>query len=170
MREKYKIDCPLISCPILKYNRIELVNNDDVIEILPTDPFFCRKAIYKIALYFKREFKYDFVQYSVEEDYRKSHHAFAFVKWNYDGKYLVYGAFCMRWRNKMKEIMDHWGLQWIWLHPFERCKGHLSEIWEGLNHHFPGFIVESPLSSGMLNFLEKRKCIDSHASYDSVRK
>lgn len=112
-----------------------------------------RVAVWKIAQLFRREFEYDFTQYGSEgaEDDELSR---AYLWWSQDNEAI--GACCFRWR----EYSDHapgWGLQWIWFHPYERRKGHLSRSWPYFKQRFKDFQVESPISTAMGNFMVKHQ-------------
>jgi hypothetical protein len=45
--------------------------------------------------------------------------------------------------------------RWIWLHPYYRRKGILSESWPMFVDRFGDFQVELPLSEAMESFMEK---------------
>lgn len=115
-----------------------------------------RKAVEQLALYFKREFGYDFVQYSAKETLHQDR---AFL-WSdstpHNGRMqeVVYGACCFRWR-KYKNHPHGWAMAWCWFHPYERRKGHLSDAWPYFQARFPGFTCEGPFSPAMTGFLLK---------------
>jgi len=48
------------------------------------------------------------------------------------------------------------GLEWIWITPKERKKGHLATRWINFRKQFGDFVVESPVSDGMKGFLKKQ--------------
>jgi hypothetical protein len=109
-----------------------------------------------MAWHFRREFGYDFVQYtSGEED--DGHRAYLWVLPGTleNGKVKAVGACCFRWR-EWDGAPASYGLQWIWLHAHERRKGHLTKAWPYFQERFGKFIPESPLSPAMKRFLLKR--------------
>jgi hypothetical protein len=113
-----------------------------------------RAAVETLAYYFRREFGYDFVQYSADprgEDARDR--AFLWSSEHYYPAQAI-GAACFRWR-KWSDAPEGLALAWIWFHPYERVRGHLTKAWPALIKWAPGFIVETSLSPGMEAFLEK---------------
>lgn len=131
--------------------------------IVTTDsPQVLRKAAVDIAYFFRREFEYDFVQYSAwENEEDDDHRAFLWTSSMtlQDDKVTVIGASCWRWR-EYTDAPHAYALQWIWLHPYERRKGHLSKSWPYFQKRFgPTFQVEHPYSDGMKQFLTKQGII-----------
>lgn len=113
-----------------------------------------RRAVFRFAQYFRREMGYDFVQYGWdgEED---DPHCTAYV-WQsksaaYGQRAPCYGAACFRKRDEGGPA-----LQWVWIHPYLRRHGLLSDAWGMFEERHPRFAVEAPLSPAMLAFLEKR--------------
>lgn len=150
-----------IQAPKLKVNGANHPKNaerlaDDVIDqgiqvVTLESPLAYRRAVYKMASFFRREFGYDFVQYGHEgeEDDPKAR---AFLWFDFDSDFVI-GSCCFRWR----EWIDHpasWALQWIWFHPYCRGHGLLTKAWPVFKNHFGEFAVEPPLSSGMRGFLK----------------
>jgi len=72
-----------------------------------------------------------------------------------EGRVAVYGACCFRLREY--KTGSNYAMQWIWLHPYARRKGHLSAAWPYFRKRFGAFLVEPPYSDGMEAFLAKRK-------------
>jgi len=118
-----------------------------------------RKALTQCARYFKREFRYDFVQFAERPERGEtpentigylfeSHH-----KIIYD-RALAVGGCCFRWR-EYPGLRPMWALQWIWIHPYKRGAGILSRAWPEFEKRFGHFLVEPPISSGMKYFLKK---------------
>ncbi len=167
----YRISSPLIPDLQWKPDRIFLNKSPRLwVNVLPKDPISARKSLYRMACYFRREFGYDFVQYDINEDDNGNHAAFVLTAANYISKDSVIGGMCFRKREKCEILKDHWGLQWVWIHPFSRNKGYLSRVWNQLNKTFPDFLVESPLSNAMKGFLKYKKCYDQHTDYRRLHK
>lgn len=61
------------------------------------------------------------------------------------------GAACFRKVPGYGQLMA-----WVWLHPYCRRSGLLSEAWEMFEANHPGFAVAHPRSPAMVAFLEKR--------------
>jgi hypothetical protein len=113
-----------------------------------------RRAVYRFAQYFRREFGYDFVQYGVDGDETdRSCVAYLWHLWQCaEGESLpCIGAACFRERKEGGPA-----LQWVWIHPFMRRQGLLANSWEMFEALHPNFAVEFPLSDAMLKFLEDR--------------
>jgi hypothetical protein len=72
-----------------------------------------------------------------------------------EGRVAIYGACCFRFRQYQKT--SSYAMQWIWIHPYARRKGHLSAAWPYFRKRFGAFIVERPYSGEMEVFLDKRK-------------
>lgn len=108
-----------------------------------------KKAVERFAHYFRREFQYDFVQFSsIRELEPLSYIAFY---WQYDE--MAFGAGCFRHREFTN--FNGWALQWVWLHPYFRTKGHLKAAWPIFKELCGNFDVEGPYSEAMYQFLIK---------------
>lgn len=123
-------------------------------------PIQHRKAVHDMALYFKREFNYDFPQYDYREE--KPDELLAaylwvhpdFIDFAVDFRIPCIGAACFRLRNRA-DAPSSWAMQWVWFHPYLRRKGLLAASWPHFNEGFPDFICEPPLSESMELFLKK---------------
>ena len=130
-------------------------------EVSPSDPIRYRKAVEKIAYFFRREFGYDFPPYhtthplSYAYGYR-SDIVFMWVGKDYDWsgnkKAVAYGA-C----GFVPEDGHGWCLEWVWLHPYERRRRHLSNAWPYFRERFGPFFIQPPLSFAMKEFLRKHE-------------
>jgi hypothetical protein len=72
-----------------------------------------------------------------------------------EGRVAIYGGCCFRFREYEKE--SAYDMQWIWLHPYARRRGHLSAAWPYFRKRFGAFLVEPPYSDGMKLFLDARE-------------
>jgi hypothetical protein len=130
---------------------------DGVWMVTDESPMVVRKAVARLALYFKREFSYDFIQYDARENDPLAR-AFLFTTRDYDREHyysLAVGACCFRWR-EWDDAPPAWALQWVWLHPFMRRQGVLSRAWSFFEARFSGFEAEPPLSDAMVAFLKSQ--------------
>jgi hypothetical protein len=123
--------------------------------VRPDGPIRFRRAVETIARYFRREFHFDFVQYSATDRYcDKRDRAWL---WFGHGAVTVtdplpcIGACSFRWR----EEETGYALQWIWLHPYCRRRSLLTSAWPMFREWFGEFEVEGPLSEPMEAFLAK---------------
>jgi hypothetical protein len=117
-------------------------------------PISTRRCVEQIARYFRREFRYDFVQYSAEHP-KSDTRAYIWHPQYYAGEQeTVIGAAYFCWR-EWSDADPGWALAWIWFHPYERRKGRLSSAWDYFRLRFGDFFVEPPLSAAMEAFLRK---------------
>lgn len=153
-----------IIVPQLNINT-NLVNNDypetfnfvpmgtQYIPISEKSPIQTRRALEKIAFFFRREFEYDFPQYSATEKTNCKSKCFLFIEESWS-KYFAIGGCCLRWRN-FKNDKPGWGLQWVWLHPYRRGRGIFKIYWDFFLKEYGDIYVEPPISSPMIYFLKK---------------
>jgi hypothetical protein len=114
-----------------------------------------RRAVYRLARYFRREMDYDVVQYGFDgRESDPDHVAFLWVHPEAIGlgegfRVPCVGATCFRLRDEGR------AMQWVWMHPYFRRRGLLSEAWPEFVREFGDFAVEGPLSAAMKGFLVK---------------
>lgn len=130
--------------------------------VTPTSPQVLRRAVTCIAHYFRREITNGMLQYSSSEEDDDGHRAYLWANEGclHNGKITVFGACCFRlrqWPHPLPEGFpeESYALQWLWLHPYERRKGHLSKAWPYFLARFDPFVPEGPFSPGMDAFLRK---------------
>lgn len=137
--------------PLAKMLHELLMDSKSAEEVNYKSPRWKHKEMYNRALAFKREFHYDFIQWDKGGTEDKDAHGFLLT--GKSGEIVGACAF----RNRLqKDNSYRWGLQWIWICPIERGKGHLSKRWSMFRERFGDFLVESPVSDGMKAFLEKQ--------------
>jgi hypothetical protein len=118
-------------------------------EVLPDSPQWKHDLVYELARRFRREFRYDFVQWS-----RKDRDADAVAYLFADdtdtfGSGAPVGACAFRRRGGV------WTLDWIWVIPAVRRKGILQRRWPSFRERFGEFALEYPLSDAMKRFATK---------------
>lgn len=116
---------------------------------------FC-EAVEQFARYFRREFSYDFLAYTAREHQKRGDgaiHPYLFFDPRDVNDVIMrpIGA-CGFW---YAEEASCWVLGWIWLHPFARRSGHLSQAWGFFRQRYNSFAVQRPWSSAMTAFLRK---------------
>jgi hypothetical protein len=125
-------------------------------------PLRLRQEVERFAIYFRREFSYDFQQFEAAEKPKpneKPYAAYLFINETNHYPRVWVGAFCFRWR-EYKDVGPRWAAQWAWLHPYYRGKGILSSTWDKFHELHGDFICEGPFSPAMEAFLRKRgKCV-----------
>lgn len=112
-------------------------------------PKWKRSAMYERARQFKREFGYDFLQWEPPE--RIDPYAVGFLFSDAEGR--IVGACAFRPATPGEPT---WRLDWIWMCPSERRKGHLSRQWDRFEQRFGRFAISEPISPAMTSFLQKR--------------
>src|SRR5262249_3080220 len=142
--DRYQIRLPYLSERLLQANCSEEIcagststlvcDIDLIVTIKSWQPL--RRAVEQLARYFRREFSYDFCQYNAQEC-DPLHRAYLWCS-HCDTQYRsgtsfypVIGACCFRYRHDVEPLPpgippDYYALQWIWFHPYERNRGHLS--------------------------------------------
>jgi hypothetical protein len=122
--------------------------------VIPESPVTLHKKVYDMAVVFRREFRYDFVQYSVEEATNYAgNEAWIWVDQDdYRYGHVVTGAAAFV-QHRFPTYGTTWVLNWIWQHPYKRRAGRLREAWPKWQHRYGNFYVEGPWSTAMQNFL-----------------
>jgi len=134
------------------YHRRFVLSPDDTLSrrlhcVRHDAPVTWRNAVHRFAVYFRREFQYDFIQYSPDES-ESLDRAFLFTHDRVE--MLAVGACSFRYHTN-----GSCGLSWIWLHPYYRGRGMLSQAWPYFVRRFAPFQVEPPLSKSMTSFMRK---------------
>lgn len=114
-------------------------------------PAWKHREMYVRARAFKREMRYDFIQWgSPTGDNDPKVHGVLFT--NDEG--AIIGACAFRWREGDGQL-PCWGLQWIWICPRHRRQRHLERYWPELRARFGAFAIEAPVSDAMRAFAIK---------------
>ena len=163
MRTHYDIKLPTVPEGWVKWPEDESPTEaarriDELVCVTTKSSKRLRRAVYDIAYLFKNELDFDFPQYGYKGQEEETS-ARAYLWWRSDCGYhtglgrlaIMFGACCFRDRG------DHWGLQWVWVHPYERRKGHLSRAWPYFGERFGVFVPETPFSTAMVSFLKKQR-------------
>lgn len=119
-------------------------------EVRPESNYLLRRAVLHCACFFRREFRYDFVQFAIKD--ADPYRAFIWVDNEYDCR--VIGSCCFRWR-EYSDAPHGYGMQWIWFHPYFRGAGLLTKAWPYFLARFEDFHLEGPFSRAMERFLVK---------------
>lgn len=112
-------------------------------------PKYLKNPVEKLARYFQREFRYDFVGYTSNEMLRDGR-ALLWVEYGDDDKYEYATA-----ASVIHKCEHGYELSWVWVHPFLRRSGILSGSWSYIKEKFPNMSVSRPLSMAMQMFLKK---------------
>lgn len=136
--------------PLADMLSARLTTNDPEL-VRSTSPKWKHFEMYERARAFRREEGYDFVQWN-SHDGDDDPHVHGFLMSDAEGRIL--GAISFRWREPEDEPA-FWGLQWAWIAPKMRRCGILSYRWAVFRERFGDFVVESPVSKAMQDFLAK---------------
>lgn len=132
-------------------------------EVTAASPLWRHDEMYNRAYAFKREQRYDFVQWDNPE---RDHAAKGYLFADADGRIIGCCAF------RFREYTNHqpgWALQFVWVAPPYRRSGVLAERWPAFRDRFGDFLVEGPVSTPMQAFLrrvgDERLMFGSDAAY-----
>lgn len=144
---KYKIDSPVIQ------NNVE---HKEILYVLPSSDDELQGALELLAEYFKKEFRYDYLQYC-KGDSNSDCTGFLITERAWDlaeeidhHPYRIVGGGCFRTKSP-----DNYFLDWVWFHPFARNRGMLKKAWPLFKEKFREFSVTEPLSAHMKEFIAK---------------
>jgi hypothetical protein len=131
------------------YSRLILVTNRSRVAY--------QRAVQQLAFYFGRETGFGPAGYDPNDCGRhpaSETRAFLLHQPDYEHVTAV-GAGCFRRREYDNVAEPFWALQWVWLHPFERGQGRLTDLWPFFRAMFGPFHVEGPYSPAMRAFMTK---------------
>jgi hypothetical protein len=114
-------------------------------------PLRLHQAVERCARDFRREFDYDFLQYSAREPYdTRETQAWLWTQTADTSAHTqVLGAACLRLRTYTNIPEPFWAMQWIWFHPYARRRGLFRAAWPLILTHYDGVQMEPPVSSTM---------------------
>lgn len=118
-----------------------------------SSPLWMHEAVYQRARAFRREFRYDMVQWDGSNERRASErwHGYLFAG-NSNG--TIAGA-CGFYHEESGQEAGQWGLHWIWLAPKFRRQGILKAHWDYFLSRYGDFYIEHPISEAMQGFIRK---------------
>jgi hypothetical protein len=144
---KYKIDSPVIQ------NNVE---HKEILYVFPSSDDEIQSALELLAEYFKKEFRYDYLQYC-KRDSNSDCTGFLITERALDlteefdhHPYRIVGGGCFRTNGP-----DNYFLDWVWFHPFARNRGRLKKLWPLFKEKFGEFSITEPLSAHMKEFITK---------------
>jgi hypothetical protein len=119
-------------------------------EFIPATTRRLSKRLYQIAWTFKREMRFDFVQWSETGDDGRG-----YLMVSDDGR--VVGGFVVRWHQgrRRRDGQAGWSPSWIWVARAYRRQGWLRRTWSVVVNRYPGIEPEGPLSEGSYAFFRK---------------
>jgi hypothetical protein len=140
-------------CFTIKLPAATGLEKDSPVLVLPTSPKRLRVHVERFARYFLREMHFSSIQFEAAETPSSP----GFVKYEaylfHDGD-RFFGACCFRWR-EWGNTPASWSLDWVWIHPFLRGRGHLKKAWAQFENKYGRFHLAQPVSCGMQIFLRK---------------
>lgn len=128
-----------------------LAETDQPITVDSKAPMWMQKEVYRRAVKFKREFRYDFVQWAGDDvnPVKSGWHGHLFPA-GPDG--TIAGA-CAFSNEHPGPGNVEWTLAWVWIAPKYRGQGLLTAHWPGLVERYGNFFIEPPLSEAMQGFV-----------------
>lgn len=131
-------------------NRLQRHPNPELVGT--SSPFWMHQEVYERALRFKREFRYDFVQWNGCQSKKATPtyqgHLFADHTGTFPpGSIVGACAFSLR--------QGQWSLNWVWVTPCMRRKGVLRHRWQAFLDRYGDFDIEHPLSEAMEVFVRR---------------
>ena len=137
--------------PNRRFNK-EAQGQDGLFLVTTNSKKWIHGEIYLRALAFKRELRYDFVQWdSSTGDPDPDVHGYLFIS----PDNIVMGACAFRLREYVDLDRPIRRLEWIWITPKYRRSGVLSKHWKTLRQRYGDFHLAPPVSEEMVAFLKK---------------
>lgn len=125
-------------------------------------PKYLKTVVWQIALYMERELHCDFVPFTTRDPESIYDEYYVYIWHKHSGWEvrckpieLIFGAACFGFAPMREGASGKWSLDWVWLHPYERNRKHLTTAWSYFLETFGDFRVEPPYSHAMKAFLNK---------------
>lgn len=129
-----------------------------------SSPFWMHQEVYERALRFKREFRYDFLQWNGCQSRKATPTYQGYLFADHTGTHppgTIVGACAFALRE------GTWSLDWIWVVPSMRRKGVLSHRWKAFLDRYGDFDIEHPLSEAMEAFVRRHGIPQQQAHLDA---
>jgi RimJ/RimL family protein N-acetyltransferase len=136
--------------PNTRFAKLLAENNQPII-VDSQAPMWMQKEVYRRALRFKRDFRYDFVQWAGDDVNRvKSGWHGHLIPAGPDG--TIAGACAFSNVHPGPDGVE-WTLAWVWVAPKYRGQGLLTKYWPWFIERYGNFFIEPPLSDAMTGFV-----------------
>jgi hypothetical protein len=116
-----------------------------------SSPKWMHGEMYERACRFKRELKFDFIQWEGNQERKNiSAQSQGYLFSDHTSPHMpetIVGA-CAFWKDA-----DQWRLRWVWVCPKMRRKGVLAHRWRQFLERYGDFEIETPLSEEMRHFV-----------------
>jgi hypothetical protein len=147
---------------------------DELLLVTSKSPRSYKMAVEKMAKFFQREMHFDFPQYLASEysrnydyprDVKTDADLRAFLWYENDlfnrgpNEWPIIGAAGFRFK-RLKDG-DAWVIDWVWMHPYERRRGHLKTAWPFFLSMFGNFRITRPVSASMVKFVRRMQGSES---------
>jgi hypothetical protein len=149
----------LIRTPVLRYGDLDRSGPTLITEAAPKR---VQAVVYEFARYFRREFHYDFPQFhdptlpASVNDALPPWEAWIWSPAN-SLRPIAIGATVFRHERVVGNEHPEWVMSWIWLHPYFRRRGLLTQAWPTFRHRYGDqFLLEHPLSAAMEAFVQSQ--------------
>ncbi|MNO72432.1 hypothetical protein D3C76_633800 [compost metagenome] len=128
-----------------------LAKTGHLIAIDTQAPMWMQKEVYRRAVKFKRDFRYDFVQWAGDDvnPVKSGWHGYLLPA-GPDG--TIAGA-CAFSKVQPGPRDEQWTLAWVWVAPKFRSQGLLTAHWPGFIERYGDFFIEPPMSDAMQRFV-----------------
>ena len=124
---------------------------DGLLPVTAKSKQFLHNCMLHRATAFKREFRYDFVQWPAGRETDPNTCGYLFV----NGDDVAVGA-CRFQFGMWEGHLNSWSLEWVWIAPIYRRIGALSQRWKTLQRNHGDFFNAPPLSPAFEAFLLKQ--------------
>jgi hypothetical protein len=129
---------------LLRHKNPELVDEKS--------PFWMHQEVRERAVLFRREFRYDFLQWDGSRSKKAPSNAQGYLFTDHTGELpqgTIIGACAFSCRQM------RWSLDWIWIIPSMRRRGTLLNRWPTFLERYGDFDIEHPLSGAMEAFVRR---------------
>lgn len=156
-KDKYTIELPVFP---------RCLSSTGMVKVTSSSPQEEKDALEQFAWYFKLEKKYNSKQYDAN-NHSTNTVGYLFTDSAMDIQEEAYYQNGMPTRCSggcaFQKIGSDWVLCWVWIHPFYREQGVLSQQWTTFVDDMGDFFIESPISNAMESFLKK------HPAHQSIK-
>lgn len=132
------------------------LTGEDLVYVDSSSPLWMHQEMYARATAFKYELRFDFPQWENPATGKDTKGIGVLLR---SEQNAIIGAICFR-AVFSADKMNYYKLDWVWICPRERRKGHLAKLWRSLKEKFGDFLVSDPVSDGMLKFLKKHQDLE----------
>jgi hypothetical protein len=121
-------------------------------------------AVYSAALAFKREMHLDFLQFydpvpsatgGGAQNAGSPWEAWLFGSQAYETRRSLSAGSACFYQGVYAELPHTWTLSWVWIHPYDRRRRHITKAWPMWTERYGDFLIERPISDPMISLIAK---------------